>query len=383
MILNKINVKTEYFEGLSPLEYQSLVLLYPSLISKESCALYLLLIQLSQSGAQLSYEDLAALLNMDILHVENGRIELEQYGLCESFEDQGRHHLVIKPPLKPRPLINHLIYGRILAGKLPASLLHQIAIEYAPFEAQKPTGKNISQALDSALLANYSGKQEAIYQDLRQQEGTSSFQLSPLLDQLTDTQFPMHQRTQANLNLIEMYAQRYQLSFLELKRIIARSVDDQQQFNPETFKNLMQTQLVVVSKEVDSPYELISEQFLQTKQPQLPLNQADLNLITLLRKQYQFDDDLINVLLDYVLDQTKGQLSKPYIEKIASSWVRGKVKTSDDALNYLRQLRSKPATSKTSLKVIKDTGYKDDGRPKKSMEEIKAALKELYPDEEN
>ncbi len=383
MILNKINVKTEYFEGLSTLEYQSLVLLYPALISPLAQSLFLMFIHMGQTGIQFTYEDLAALLNVDVFQVESARIELEQFDLTDTYEYQGRHILQLTAPLKPRDLINHLLYGRLLAGKLPASLLHQITLEYAVTQQQSPEGKNISMPFDKDLLAQFSNDNEAIYQQVRKQEGTSGFNLSLLLDQLTDTQFPMHQRTQANLNLIETYAQRYQLTILELKRLIARSVDDQRQFNQTTFRNLMEQQLVVVSDAIDNPYELASEQFLQTKQPNLPLNEADLNLIGLLRKKYQFEDDLINVLFDYVLDQSKGQLSKRYIEKIASSWVRGKVKTSSEALQYLRQLQETKPAGKSPQKVIKDVGYQKDVPTRQTMDEIKAALKEFYPDDEN
>ncbi len=383
MILSKLLIKTEYFEGLNALQHQSLVLLYPSLLSSLALTLYLTLVQMSQDGFVLSYQDLSQLIGSDVLELENARIELEQFELCETYEYQAMHQLILKAPLTISALMNHMIYGRLLTQKLDETILKQLTLQLDLQQKTKPQGRNISASFDSALLAKYDEAQEAIYQDILSKPASTEFNMKGLLDQLTDTQLPMSQRTQANLNLIESYGAKYKLSLLEMKKLIARAVDQQRFFNPEVFRSIMDRQLVVVSQNVNNPYELTSEQFLQLKQPNLPIANSDLNLIQLMRDTYKFKDDLINVLIDYVIGKTKGGLPKNYLESIGSAWVRGNIKTSQDALAHLRSLKTEQKTSKPSKKIVLDEGYQPEVISDQTMEEIKAALKEFYPDDEN
>ena len=85
--------------------------------------------------------------------------------------------------------------------------------------------------------------------------------------------------------------------------------------------------------------------FLMSKQKGVEVSDADKSIIEELAGNYGFSNGIINALLDYVLKNKDGELSRNYILKIAATLVRKGCQNTLDCLNLLNK---KPTT-----KVIK------------------------------
>ena len=78
------------------------------------------------------------------------------------------------------------------------------------------------------------------------------------------------------------------------------------------------------------------EQFLLDISGGVAPSKQELQIINELRTQQKLPDEVINVLMDSVLRICDMKLPKRYIEKVASHWVRKKIKTVEEAMNIAK-----------------------------------------------
>ena len=98
---------------------------------------------------------------------------------------------------------------------------------------------------------------------------------------------------------------------------------------------------------------------------------SDLRLVDDISKNFNLPNCVINALIDYTLSMNDNVLSRPYCEKVAASLAREGVKTTIDAMNFLR---------KSGRKSTKGSGKKN--IYEKGMEEVEEK-KPLETKEEN
>ena len=77
---------------------------------------------------------------------------------------------------------------------------------------------------------------------------------------------------------------------------------------------------------------------------------SDVKIIETLSKDYQLSNNVINVIIDFVLDMNKNILSRPYAEKIAASFNRENIETTLDAMNYCNEVLNKQPSKKPKTK---------------------------------
>ena len=78
---------------------------------------------------------------------------------------------------------------------------------------------------------------------------------------------------------------------------------------------------------------------------------SDIKIIETLSKDYQLNNSVINVIIDFVLSMNKNILSRGYAEKMAASFNREGIETAIDAMNYCNEVVSnKTRTNKTRKK---------------------------------
>ena len=114
--------------------------------------------------------------------------------------------------------------------------------------------------------------------------------------------------------------------------------------------------------------------FLQYLQQGTKPARSDLAIVNLLSKDYGFGNGIINVIVEYVLYKNNNILSKNYCEKIASSLAREGVKTTVDAMNYLKKLTIK---SQPKKKVTTSVKNKETDNDDISLDEMNDLINEL------
>lgn len=80
---------------------------------------------------------------------------------------------------------------------------------------------------------------------------------------------------------------------------------------------------------------LTSEQYLYAI-TNTELSDSELDIIKNLRKKYNLNDKLINIMIDYAIDKTHHVLNEKYLSKIARSFNIKNISSLDDAYNHLK-----------------------------------------------
>src|SRR5699024_7593759 len=115
--------------------------------------------------------------------------------------------------------------------------------------------------------------------------------------------------------------------------------------------------------------------------------EQDLKMVSEIMVKQGLPTPVMNVLITYVMHQTNNQLSRPYLEKIASHWSRMNFKTAKEAMNYILHPPEKKSTKRKnntrgnqSTEVIPDW-YKE-RKQQNSNEKIEVTEQERKAHEE-
>ena len=101
---------------------------------------------------------------------------------------------------------------------------------------------------------------------------------------------------------------------------------------------------------------------------------AELNDFNKLANLTGLSNGVINILIFYINKVKPGEtVNYTYIEKVAKSWMKAGVKTTEDAVRYIETIKEKETTKKRGKKVIVEPEWKDSSAEDK---------KELTDDEE-
>ncbi|WP_331835884.1 DnaD domain protein [Erysipelothrix piscisicarius] len=91
---------------------------------------------------------------------------------------------------------------------------------------------------------------------------------------------------------------------------------------------------------------------------------------------FGFDNKVINVLIEYILETNDKNLNRGFVEKVASSWKRRGVKTLEDALKEKEtpSHTSNKRIAKPKVEVVSPT-YSTDTTIDKDVDALKSRLK--------
>lgn len=353
-------------------EANVLSLLYVPMMEEFSLQLYMSMMSLHALKVNGNYDLLMKLNHLTLEELECCKEDLEKLQLIKTYFYEGLHQIVIQPPKSLQEFLKHEVLPRLYLQKMGPELYHEL-IAYFQLKPADLLGKEISSSFDSSIFKNYSSKQEQQLQEVIGNSVKSNFNQQLFLQIATETMFPTILRTSQNLKIIEELFNRYSPTIREMVNKVANCVDVNNNFDIEKLKKSMVDSLIDVPKDVSNPLEWKAEQFLQHKQPDIPLIEADLMIIELLRTKYSFDDSVINVIIDYALTNGKGQLNKNYVEKIATTFKRNKV--SD--LQSAKQSLSFDKPTKSVKRAVKKVEYQIDSDEKADPKAIAEVLAKL------
>ena len=110
---------------------------------------------------------------------------------------------------------------------------------------------------------------------------------------------------------------------------------------------------------------------------------SDLRLINDLSKKFKLPNCVINALIDYVLKVNDNVLSRAFAEKVAASLARENIKTTIDAMNYLKKIKNKGKRNKP-VEIVDHSSIRteEDDEPVEKIDR-EALLRELEEDNNN
>lgn len=345
---------------LSDDQIDSLSNLYQAVFSVPAASLYLTLYGLGLHNKTISRRELIRRLQVDASTLEAYRKELERFALVRSYvKDQGIV-CVLQKPLRPLNFLQHASYGRLYSIVMGNDAFIEVKRVYLESCIDVEGGHEISAHFDLNRLASWSIENEKGFnasdtKPLRRHQ----FDGMQFFKSLSHVYFPISMRTSDVIELVEEVGSTYNLSYGDIKaKLLAATNKTSKHFDKSKFIMLVEKEFGRQSVEsVENPYELDSVSFLAYKQNNDFVIEADKNLIKSLSQNFKFDHKVINVLLEYVLENNDKNLAKAYVEKVASTWLRKGVLSYEDALKVVKDSDKPKSTRARRASVVEQPVY--------------------------
>ncbi|MFW5889020.1 MAG: DnaD domain protein [Bacillota bacterium] len=357
----------------STVDYQVLSLLYQPIIGQSAFILYLTLLNLvdrqSLSSNEYLHSDLESLLNLEINEIEKERYKLEAIGLLVTFFASDSFTYEIKLPLSARSFVNDGILGEYLISNITKTRFKKLLKIFKVKQPNKKQKYNISKAfneifpqIDKVYKNDYetallSGKAQS-FRKLNGHDLDWRF----LQDSVPKDLLDINKLTEAIKNKINQLSYVYHLNEIEMKNIMVKSIDSNNNLNIEDlarnarhrFDELQadsvgeKTSKKEIHKETEVKTENIEEYFNKIS-PKVLLEElndgivltSDLKIVERLLDEVGLNTGVINVLLAYIYKQKDNKLpGYAYFQKVALSWKRNKINTVENALQYIKHIDS-------------------------------------------
>ncbi|MFC5558334.1 replication initiation and membrane attachment family protein [Ureibacillus thermophilus] len=363
--------------SLSSKERQLLTLFYQPLTGPEPISLYLTLWAEGEDPYRegLNHYYLMNVLDMPIGKVFQARIALEAIGLLKTYrKDDGENRFFIYElirPLDPElffrdPLLSMFLFSRIgeqAYRKLRKRFIKQIDktaykdVSRTFTDVFKPIDTNVPQEFREAEMKSQQSHYPFYYEQ---------FDFDLLLAGLSEQLIPSSVFTVEVKEWIAKLAFLYQLSPLDMQKIVILAIDDDMNISLEGLKKAARDYYkLAVSKEVPKfektfetkpPQEqkqlLTKEQeliqYLETTPPIQVLRDindgkepmpSSVEIAEDLIMKHGMPVGVVNVLLEYVMLTTDMKLPRKYVERIADHWMRKNIRTAKEAMELARTER--------------------------------------------
>ncbi|MGL5977620.1 MAG: DnaD domain protein [Erysipelotrichaceae bacterium] len=358
---NEDRLKLVVHHTLALQDLQSLHLLYQPLVGIEAIGLYQMLHALGHNTREVSnHLLLTTLLGCSISKYEKQRKLLEQYNLVRSsYHSKTNGYLLeVLAPLAPLTFLAHPVFGRLYIQKVGEDAYDFNRMNANGSIVDKSGYYNISEPMENLLKA-WDDVDEASFAKHKSEtqaydhlEDAINFDYEMFLKDTTPLIFPLAERTTANLKQIGLLASMYGVPALDMRQIVAKSIDlKTQRLDLKKMKQIVLKRFETLPIEkLDNPYLLSPVKFLQYKQNGVAVNEADKKILDMLLSKYQFQPEVVNALVEYTLSETNQKLVRAYIEKIASTWVRLRVDSLEQAQQAIATNKEKPKYTKAAGK---------------------------------
>ena len=355
----------------------SLCLLYYPLIGKNAYALYEILN--SFQNTSIDQEILMSISKLNEGQFETARMILEEFGLCKTYFDANQRIWLyaLYAPLDANVFLIHETFGRLYMNEMGSKQYDFMKLHFSSNKDIPSSFIDISKPLDVDRLQKWNNDKENVYTQLKPSKESINFDWDTFFKGM-DRIFPLRLRTDEHLQLIARLANIHGINAKDMKKYVQRSINTKTMiFDVEKLKKQVMYIRPAIQTTTD-PYKMAPVQFMASKQNGAPVSIADKKIIENLCTQYPFSNEVVNVLIEYVLNSTKQQFNKAYVEKVAANWARLKIDTKEKALAQCK----KNGTSKSTGSDLPEWYSDTESKPvdEKTLQEILELQKQLKGD---
>lgn len=344
---------------LSTEEMQSLMICYLALIGHDGVILYLSVINSELSEEFSSHQSLLAQSDMTIDQLENARIQCEKAYLIRTFKksvgERDFYIWQIECPLIIDDFMAHEVLARRFYNTVGKSRFDAIKQQYTRTKSEFSDFKAISAGFKAADLLGWDEEFESEFQLVKASPTPAAqleikFDTQKFLRDISPLAFPVSARSGENMRLIEECATIYGINEEDMRMLVSRCIRlKDQSLDADKLKQKVRSFKGIMPVLPQDPYTAPSIAFLQSKQNGIAVSSADKKLIEHLILEMKLAPEVVNVLLEYVLENNQMRLSRSYVEKIAATWIRLNVSNKDEAL---AQTRRESPKSKSGRKDV-------------------------------
>lgn len=347
MIVAKDSYKVNRVSEISIQSVESLMWFYQPLIGSQAVAFYLTLNSEGLLQPQFdTHQRLCEVLDCTIDELLVARKKCEQAFLIKTFHQlQGTRNFYLYECLPPLPIASALIHqvlGRWYYKMMGRESFDQLKHRFVKEFLSTDSFTNVSQSFSSSILSSWDDQKETTYQQIKPEKQKSNehlkitFNTAKFLRNFSALAFPIEARTAENIRIIEEGGTLYNIDEEKMQVLVSRCVSLKDKWlDVEKLKKKMRETKIQETTLPDDPFMANSVAFLQSKQHGISVSAADKRLIEYLLLEMKLPPEVVNVLIDYALTQNDMRLSRPYVEKIASTLVRLQVKNKEEARDAL------------------------------------------------
>ncbi len=357
----KILYQIKGIQDISKERILDLLSCYQACIGHNAISFYLTLLAESRMGTSAKeHTRLCRLASMDIRQLDAARIKCEQFGLIKTYSNQDETILLyeLMMPLCAKEFLLHDVFGRLYLsnmGMKDASLTSSVMLQQNHLNHQM---KEISAAFDVSLLSNWNNEKEIEYSTVQKETEVkfptrAGFDIEMFLSQMTNLVFPYQSRTTENLALIADLGALYGISEDRMRILVGHCVNNATgTLNKDMLKRLASYEKPEIQHEPKNKYDIPPVLFLENIQGGVNVTQVDKRLLERLSLDMHFSQEVINVLIEYVLRINENKLVRSFVESVASSWLRNQVKTVEDALKMTEVKVQSKSSVKSGRKAV-------------------------------
>ena len=386
-----------HIQGSLPTDYiASLTHLYQPLLGMEAVSLYHLLMQeeaMQEESKMQTHHTLMNYLNIPLNQLYHARLKLEGIGLLKTFkqedEDKVCYVYILLPPFRPAAFFNDLMLAELLyrqIGQIKYTTLQQFYTK----NAIEISGENITSSFNDVFQTfQPHGIQPTTPAVEENVVGVpiQEIDFSLLAQTLKRKMIPVDKvLTERTKRIMTQLHQLYDLEIFELEQAINWALSDENEVDIEQLQAACEDLFREKVGTVDMTLAMKQlEAHPQVVQPQSEMDQSlqrlesistkellddlskgdhageqDLKMVSDIMIKQGIPTPVMNVLITYVMSQTNNQLSRAYLEKIASHWSRLNMKTARQAMDYIlhppeiKQKQKYQNRSRTQTEVIPD-----------------------------
>jgi len=337
--------------------YQRVIsLLYMPLITPMATSLYFYFAQ-QRENEYYSLEMICSIMDIGIDELEKDIIALENFGLLKTLKNNSVYMLCVHNPLSYQEFFNHPIYPRLLHKQVGEGYYALLKAEVNDASISMDGFEDVTHSLDKEILTSWNQQNEDDYQKSNLPESYENvvidFDYNEMLRNCTDLQFPQSLRTKENMIAIGKLATIFSISPARMKTLACQAIDKKTKiFDIEKLRSKCISEKSTDTKDGKFDYSIEPVNFLYQKQG-FALSSVDKKTIEYLKTELNLNNEVVNFLVEYILDNNDNMLSTALLEKIGSTWARQGIDTIEKAKQQITKqpLKKKQSFTKAEMEV--------------------------------
>ena len=366
---------------LDSIHMRTIQLLYQPLVGNTACSLYLTLYaeldQLSLTKATSLFSRLTKISGLSLTQINEASKKLEAIGLLERYKkdvDNNRiYHFIIKTPLSPSKIFNHVILGPLLLQRLGKEDLYRTKLCFKSSTFDFSDYENITAKFTDVFDINMlEGSKEVLVEknyfgnDYGKIDG--DYDLELFYQGLKDYQIKRSVITSDDETLIKQLGIMYRINSLDMQGLVKDSIKNDKISKqllikncrdyydiamPEKFEEIYHKQAAIHKSSSNNDLLNAHIQYLESVNPYQLLKDKqggreplkhDLQIVESIMTSLYLQPGVVNVLIELTLSQCDNVLSRAFMQTRAYQWKRKKIETVKEALDeaklYLKYRRN-------------------------------------------
>lgn len=388
--------KIELRNGLSQDDFQSLMILYQPLCGSEGIVIYLTLAsEAANMHGQDSHRRLFSLMDTQADVFSRALVRLEEYMLlrtyCKKGDSYNSYIYVLNKPMSASDFFqNRVLSSRYLNAvgqkqfTITESRLNRTEIVTQGYEDITHTVDFSSEEKNLDQEVSYVKVKPRYQFSSKDEDQNINFDYEHFIATTSVLVFPAELRTRENLALIGKLATVYGLSADRMRILVSKCTSiETMQFDQDKLRYLASHSKPDITRAKD-PYSLSPVSFLQAKQNGAMVSTTDKNLLAHLSLDMNFSNEVINVMIEYILKISDNRLNPKFVDMVAGEWARDGITTKEQALmETKKQTHHRNANKRVKITVPQWYGNKEtqqnssDKASKETIDEIQKLQKQM------